>query len=188
MPWLGIRGNGTLSHALPRKFRLANIIGCWHSAIRRPRTPQFRLGRASCVQEAVQPLHAATDGGPSFKRFLMDTLRAATVFHVAAGWRGPRCPRTQDTEGWADAPDRRKIGKGIRGSLRPFVSNAKAGIYAAPPKRVFGKTRRVMIAILDGGAATVRRELLFRPICTLSCSLGLGRRRYRETLKRNSKC
>src|ERR1035441_6407158 len=23
MPWLGIRGNGTLSHALPRKFRLA---------------------------------------------------------------------------------------------------------------------------------------------------------------------
>src|SRR5260370_15124645 len=22
MPWLGIRGNGTLSHALPRKFRL----------------------------------------------------------------------------------------------------------------------------------------------------------------------
>ena len=25
MPWLGIRGNGTLSHALPRKFRLAEV-------------------------------------------------------------------------------------------------------------------------------------------------------------------
>src|SRR6266571_4217770 len=25
MLWLGIRGNGTLSHALPRKFRLGNI-------------------------------------------------------------------------------------------------------------------------------------------------------------------
>src|ERR1039458_5060853 len=25
MPWLGIRGNGTLSHALPRKFRLDAI-------------------------------------------------------------------------------------------------------------------------------------------------------------------
>ena len=26
MPWLGIRGNGTLSHALPRKFRLATHL------------------------------------------------------------------------------------------------------------------------------------------------------------------
>src|ERR1039457_4476225 len=25
MPWLGIRGNGTLSHALPRKFRLVDF-------------------------------------------------------------------------------------------------------------------------------------------------------------------
>src|ERR1019366_10089481 len=25
MPWLGIRGNGTLSHALPRKFRLEAV-------------------------------------------------------------------------------------------------------------------------------------------------------------------
>src|SRR5664280_946112 len=28
MPWLGIRGNGTLSHALPRKFRLAYRLHC----------------------------------------------------------------------------------------------------------------------------------------------------------------
>ena len=26
MPWLGIRGNGTLSHALPRKFRLGPVL------------------------------------------------------------------------------------------------------------------------------------------------------------------
>src|ERR1039457_2963005 len=29
MPWLGIRGNGTLSHALPRKFRLVALY-LWH--------------------------------------------------------------------------------------------------------------------------------------------------------------
>jgi hypothetical protein len=80
----------------------------------------------------------------------MDTLRAATVFHVAAGWRGPRCPRTQDTEGWADAPDRRKIGKGIRGSPLRFVSISKAGIYATHPNEHSAILRRVMIAVPDG--------------------------------------
>src|ERR1017187_584343 len=41
MPWLGIRGNGTLSHALPRKFRLA-VVGrlaaapvCWRTELER---------------------------------------------------------------------------------------------------------------------------------------------------------
>src|ERR1017187_6871844 len=33
MPWLGIRGNGTLSHALPRKFRLVLTISISDSLV-----------------------------------------------------------------------------------------------------------------------------------------------------------
>jgi len=52
----------------------------------------------------------------------------STVPRVGRYW----VPCTPGFEGWGDAPDRRKIGKGIRGSPGRLVSISKAGIYATP--------------------------------------------------------
>jgi hypothetical protein len=52
----------------------------------------------------------------------------STVPPVGRYW----VPFTPVSRGGVDAPDRRNIGKGIRGASRRLVSISKAGIYATP--------------------------------------------------------
>ncbi len=92
-----------------------------------------------------------------------DSMTASNADNTAVGgnWRkmcNPHCIsqiRICESTG-DDAPDRRKIGKGIYGVLFPLCKYFKSGRLRCERKRVFGKTRRVMIPMRDSDVSLIQ--------------------------------
>src|SRR5450631_1652342 len=119
MPWLGIRGNGTLSHALPRKFRLDAVnkrakeildsgripewlYVCWATnglLIFRPATDQKPVMLLFSSPFAASDYLRASGTSGTVRQLKVDTLPESAQSWISSGLqaavldRCPRCPQ-----------------------------------------------------------------------------------------------
>src|SRR5260370_34393350 len=81
MPWLGIRGNRTLSHALPRKFRLGDVdLGRLGPDSHLGRDPNH-IGKFPCFQP-IPDLSGVSVAGIDYYHSVRQSPTADLVYHL----------------------------------------------------------------------------------------------------------